>query len=148
MTSTISDRQQIISQGLKFREIEDALELQVSGYKINTSQPEVRLAKNNISDLTQNGRGYYILQLVGPMHNDWKRKLDEIGVTIYQQITDNNQYLIGIENKNLNQLHDQTFIQSILPYYAELKLAPPLVSTKIQSRMDRSFTDNPAINLQ
>ena len=140
-----SNRQQIISQGLKIREIKDASELQVSGYKINTSRPEVRLAMNNISDLTKDGRGYYILQLVGPMHNDWKRKLDEIGVTIYQQIADNNQYLIGIDNKNLNQLHDQTFIQSILPYYAELKLAPSLVSRNIQSRMGKSFTDNPAI---
>jgi len=138
-------RQQIMSQGLKFREIKDDSELQVSGYKINTSRPEARLARNNISDLTKDERGYYILQLVGPMHNDWKRKLDEIGVIIYQQIADNNQYLIGIDNKNLNQLHDQTFIQSILPYYAELKLAPSLVSRKIQSRMDKSFTDNPAI---
>ena len=141
------DRQQIISQGLKIREIKDASELEVSGYKINTSRPEARLARNNISDLTKEGHGYYILQLAGPMHNDWKRKLDEIGVTIYQQITDNNHYLIGIDNKNLNQLNDQTFIQSVLPYYAELKIAPSLVSTKIRSRMGRSFTHNPSYRI-
>ncbi len=140
------NRQQIISQGLKIREIKDASDLEVSGYKINTSRPEARLAGNNISDLsTKDGRGHYILQLVGPMHNEWKRKLDEVGVTIYQQITDSNHYLIGVDNKNLNQLNDQTFIQSILPYYPELKISPSLVSTKIQSRMSKSFTDNPAI---
>ena len=140
------NRQQIISQGLKIREIKDVSDLEVSGYKINTSRPEARLARNNIADLTAKvGRGYYILQLVGPMHIDWQRKLEEIGVTIYQQVTDNNHYLIGVDNKNLNQLNDQPFIQSVLPYYPELKIAPSLVSTKIQSRMSRSFTDNPAI---
>jgi subtilisin family serine protease len=138
-------RQQILSQGLKIRDIKDASELEVSGYKINTARPEARLARNDISGLPKEGRGYYILQLVGPMHIDWKHKLDEIGVTVYQQVTDNNNYLIGLDNINLEQLNDQTFIQSILPYYPELKIAPSLVSTKIQSRMSSSFTDNPAI---
>lgn len=140
------NKQEIKSKGFKIREIDDSPDIEISGYKINTSRPEVRLAKNNISSLlSKEGREYYILQLVGPMHNDWKQKLDEIGVTIYQQITDHNHYLIGIDNKNLNLLNEQNFIQSIVSYYPELKIAPSLVSKKIQSDIIENFTNNPAI---
>jgi subtilisin family serine protease len=147
---TENNKEAIKNQGYRIRDIKEIPELEINGYKINTSNPTIDLS-SNITDtaerFTQDEQNYFIIQLVGPMHTDWKEKINQAGGKIYEQVSDQNHYLIGINNSNLPKILEyKNFITSIVPYHSEFKLDPSLVTTKVESILSKDLLENPAIS--
>jgi len=119
------------SRGYRIREIQDTPNVQVGSYNVDTTNPEVSLSSTETLSMNEehpdSERSHYILRLIGPLHSEWKRKLEQIGVTFYQRLSQDNYYLIGIENDKLSQLRQNEFVESIVPYYASLKVDSNLV---------------------
>jgi len=120
------------SRGYRVREVQDTPNVQVNSYKVDTTNPEVSLSSAETLSMKEehpdSERSHYILRLIGPLHSEWKRKLEQIGVTFYQRLSQDNYYLIGIDNNKLSQLRQNEFVESIVPYYASLKVDSKLVT--------------------
>jgi subtilisin family serine protease len=120
------------SKGYRTRKIKDTPIVQVGEYRIDTTNPEVTSSSSEELSLKEehpdSGRSHYILRLLGPLHTEWRSKLEQIGVTFYQKLSQDNYYLIGVDNNKINQLLQNEFIESIVPYYSSLKVDPRLVT--------------------
>jgi subtilisin family serine protease len=120
------------SRGYRIREINDTPNVQVGSYNVDTTSPAVNISSaENLSmreEHPNSERSHYILHLIGPIHSDWKSKLEQIGVTFYQRLSQDNYYLIGVDNDKLSHLRQNEFVESVVPYYASLKVDPKLVT--------------------
>lgn len=139
------DMETIKNDGYRIRQIDDSPEIEMSGFKINTRAPQLSLSESSATIPENSGKGYYIMQLIGPMHSEWQKSLQDMNVTLYQQVTNSNHYLIGVDNTKLPQMFQTGFVQSIIPYYPELKINPALVNTGIHSNIDKDILNKPGI---
>ncbi len=139
------DIERIKSDGYRIRQVDDSPEIEMSGFKINTMAPQLSVSSSNTNYTDNSGKGYYIIQLVGPMHSEWQKNLNDMNVTVYQQVTNSNHYLIGVNNAKLPQMFQTGFVQSIIPYYPELKINPALVNNDIHKDIDKDLLNKPGI---
>jgi subtilisin family serine protease len=120
------------SRGYRTREIQDTPVVQVGSYKVDTANADVSLSSAETLSMKEqhpdSGRSHYILRLIGPLHTEWRSKLEKVGVTFYQRLSQDNYYLIGVDNNKLGQLRQNEFVESVVPYYASLKVDPKLVT--------------------
>jgi subtilisin family serine protease len=139
------DLEKIKKGGYRIRQVDDSPEIEMSGFKINTMNPQLSLSEEGTDTNVKTGKGYYIMQLIGPMHPEWKKSLENMNVTIYQQVTHNNHYLIGVDNSSLPQMFQTGYVESIIPYYPELKINPSLVNEDIHKNIDKHILNKQGI---
>src|SRR5918999_3057298 len=121
------------SRGYRIREIKDSPVIQVGGFEVNTAEPGIHSTSEESSRMAiPSGKSYHILHLAGPIHPDWKNKLEQLDVTIYETLEQDNYYLIGIESDNIDKIYEFDFVESIVPYYPSLKINPALITTSTE----------------
>jgi subtilisin family serine protease len=123
------------AEGYRVREIPEVTSIRVGGFELDLTHDGMRSSSPVArSSSASSGRSYYLLQLAGPMHPDWKRQLERNGVRFWQTIADD-VYLIEVDSDRVNSLQALAFVESVLDYQPSLKINPTLLTQEVQ----RSF---------
>ena len=88
--------------GHRVRELPEQPMAQIAGFKLNAAVPSglstsVEAAKRALPS----GRSHHIVHLAGPMHPDWKDKLERMGVIFHQNMGDD-RYLVSVDSTKVD----------------------------------------------
>ena len=75
------------------------------------------------------------MHIIGPMHHDWKRQLEQLDVIIHQNLAQDNYYLISVNTNKIEEIQQLPFVESLVPYYPALKVNPALVTQQVHTAM-------------
>lgn len=118
------------AEGYRVREIPEAAIIQVGGFELDLAHNGLR-SRSKAARTEPSGRSYYLLQLAGPMHPDWKRQLERLGVRFWQSVADD-VYLIEVYSDKVDDLQALGFVESVLVYEPSLKVNPALLTKEVQ----------------
>jgi len=131
--------QTLQSKGFRIREISDSPIVQIGGYKVDTESPNIKSASSSLSStsdlVSPTGMTHQILHLIGPILQDWKKQLEDLGVVFRQSLVQENYYLISVDNNKIFQVQQLPFVQSLVPYYPNLKVNPVLLTQEVHKDM-------------
>ncbi len=132
-----SSLEKLQNKGFRVRQIPDSPIVEVRGYKVNTSLPEIRTASASLSAdmIHPSGLSHHILHLIGPLLPDWKKQLEHLGVIFRQSLAQENYYLISVNINNINNVQQLPFVESLVPYYPTLKINASLLTPEIHMQM-------------
>lgn len=120
------------AEGYRIREIPVVSSIRVGGFELDTSEAVIRSTAEIARSLAMSsGRSYYLLQLAGPMHPDWKRRLERQGVRFWQTI-DENVYLVEVNSAKLDGLKAFDFVESVSAYQPYMKVNPTLLTEEVK----------------
>ena len=129
--------------GYRVREMPETPVLQVGGYRVDTTRAVTPAGQAMAPGAAQtSGRGHYLLRLAGPMHPDWKSRLEKMGVVFHQTI-DTTTSLIAVDNARLDDLAALDYVEAVIPYYPSLKVNPELLTGEVRSALDTSEAITP-----
>ncbi len=98
------------------------------GYQFDTMNGEPSLPSDlRIDTYEPNTEGIYIVQLVGPLKDEWLTALKEKGVEFYESIPTYN-YLVRMNSNLENEVRDLWFVQWVGIYQPAYKFSPNLTT--------------------
>jgi|LGVF01.1.fsa_nt_gb hypothetical protein len=127
--------QALQAEDYRVRELADKPIVKMGGFEFNTGLPQSHSTSALAAEMSlPSGRSHHILRLAGPMHIDWKRRLDTLGVIVYQSIEEDH-HLISVDGGRVDDLQALDFVESVSPYYAGLKVSDQLLNAELQDRL-------------
>ncbi len=123
--------------GIRSRLISGQKELQINGFSFNPSKAKFQSTKSNALGITgKSGEAHHLLRPIGPLHKDWMDKLKSMGVRIHEQaLTDD--LLVTMDNNLISKVKKLKFVESLSPYYPEMKISSALLSKKEQTELSK-----------
>ncbi|MEM1323741.1 MAG: S8 family serine peptidase [Bacteroidota bacterium] len=92
--------------------------------------------EDNVPPIDNSRKNYYIIQLAGPMMEDWKKAMDELEVEIIGR-TAGESFLVGLMPDQAGSLSDFPWVDGLTPYRPNLK-----ISTKLRQRSSSILNRN------
>lgn len=122
-------------KGCKVRSLKEKKEITFNGFKFNPQTSHFR-STNSLSETRtlSNGASHHLLRLLGPITKVWREKLIKTGVEFHEQSVAN-EFLISIKNSEIKKLSKLKFVESVSPYYPELKINQKLLTQKLQTEL-------------
>ena len=121
-----SQLEQIAASGLRVRELAAAPLVGIGGFQVDTLAPAMRSASAT-AVVNAAGQSRQVLRLAGPLHPDWKTRLEQLGVHLHQALTEDT-YLCSIIGHQVDEVQALDFVESVLAYEPALKVNAALLS--------------------
>ncbi len=118
-------------QGLRVRRIPDTPVVEVGAFSVDTAHETLRPAA---AETAPSGRTTLLVRLAGPMHPDWKSRLEQTSAIIYQHLSDD-AYLARIDSAKVGDLQALDFVESVTEYHPALKINPTLLSPATEAAL-------------
>jgi hypothetical protein len=126
----------------RVRELAEEPIVRMGGFELNSAAPEaLSTAATALEQALPSGRSHHVLRLAGPLHPDWKQRLQREGVTIDQALSES-QYLISVDSQKVDELQNLDYVEAVSPFYAALKVNPTL----LDDELDNVLTENAALS--
>ncbi len=124
------DLKRLAAEGLRVRELADTKILHVNGFLVDTSSPEIRSTSARVAAVPSSRVSYHVIRLAGPMHPDWKTRLERLGVIFDRSLAEDS-YLAGVPADRVDDLIQLPFVESMVPYTAPMKVNPVLLTSQV-----------------
>lgn len=112
--------------------------------KFDPLKKEVKIKDFHIESLPEDEENYYIIQLKGPIKEEWKNKLKELGLKIIDYIPDY-AYIVKMKGSFKNQLKGLDFIRWIGIYQPSYKIDPRILEKdfgiKLKKEKNKEIND-------
>ena len=124
-------------EGWRIRVLPKDKNIQVNAFHFNPSIKKFQSTLKNSKTISlPSGRSHHLLRLVGPIHKDWLAKLESYGVQFYGQVI-KDEHLISIDNSKISNVKRLKFVESLSPYFPELKINQSLLTKKSQTKLSQ-----------
>ncbi len=123
---------ELASKRYRVRELPDSQPVELNGFRFDPT--DVRFQSDEVDSAARSlssGRSHHLVRFAGPLHNDWKTQLSEIGVEIIEQALAD-EYLISIDSGQVGNLRELPFVETVSPYYPALKISESLLTPQLQ----------------
>lgn len=130
------------AEGFRVREYASPRRVRLAGFELDTTMASAS-SEGALATATElpSGRSHHIVQLIGPMHPDWKNQMERMGAQLIQNFTEM-QYLVEIATDRLNALAELAFVETVTPYWPALKVNEALLTDELQT----SLADSEALH--
>src|SRR5262245_59266938 len=129
------DLKRLAVEGLRVREMDATNEVQVGAFRLDTAKAEIHsLAAPATLESLPSGVSHYVVQVSGPMHPDWKTRLEKLGMIFYQLLGDD-AYLAGLAPQRVADASQLPFVESITPHVAAMKVNPTLLTNEVHTEL-------------
>ncbi|MHC4617830.1 MAG: S8 family serine peptidase [Planctomycetota bacterium] len=119
----------------RVRELPERPTVRVAGFELDTTAPSgLSTSAIAVEAAPPSGRSHHIVRLAGPMHPDWKARLERMGVVVDQNLGDD-KYLVGVDSAKVDDLQGLAFVDAVSPYYPAMKINPTLLTPEIQGAL-------------
>ncbi|MEK6850936.1 MAG: hypothetical protein AABY30_00195, partial [Candidatus Thermoplasmatota archaeon] len=105
---------------------EDTVTLHVNGYAFDT-RGEVRVPPELAAPAHASGSAYYLVQFLGPVKEDWRWKLESLGLRAVGYVA-NNAYVVRATLPEIRAAEEIPEVQWIGPYHPAFRIAPDLLA--------------------
>ncbi|HEV8595435.1 MAG TPA: S8 family serine peptidase, partial [Thermoplasmata archaeon] len=107
---------------------EDTFSLHVNGYSFDTRGP-VSLPSALSAAPVREGHGYFLIQLVGPVKEEWRWQLESLGLEV-QGYVNNNAYVVRGTLQEVSAAKGVREVQWIGTYQPAFRISPDLLSAE------------------
>lgn len=127
----------LTAAGLRVRPLEPAAPLRLGAFEVATHliSAGARAALSGAVPLPS-GRAHYLLELAGPLHPEWKARLERLGVILHEQL-DGGHFLASFGVARADEIESLDFVESVAPYYPALKVNAGLLTPATQEVLAR-----------
>jgi subtilisin family serine protease len=129
------DLKRLVAEGLRVRELEDTNVVDVGGFRVDTGRPEIQsTSARAVAASLSSGVSHHVIRLSGPMHPDWRTRLEKLGVVFHQSLADDS-YLAGVATNRVDDVRQLPFVEAVVPYTAPMKVNPALLTTPVRTAL-------------
>lgn len=107
---------------------EDTFTLHVNGYAFDT-RGSVRVPAALAAAPVREGQGYFLVQFVGPVKEEWRWRLESFGPRVVGYVN-NNAYVVSAAPDQLASLETLREVQWIGAYHPAFRISPDLLSAE------------------
>ncbi|HEV8595867.1 MAG TPA: hypothetical protein VGR51_10105, partial [Thermoplasmata archaeon] len=107
---------------------EDTFSLHVNGYAFDTRGP-VSVPAALSAEPVREGHGYFLVQLVGPVKEEWRWQLESLGLEV-QGYVNNNAYVVRGTPDEIASAEGVRAVQWIGAYQPAFRISPDLLSAE------------------
>ena len=107
---------------------EDTFSLHVNGYAFDTRAP-VHVPPALAAPAFEEGHGYFLVQFVGPVKEDWRWRLESFGSEVVGYVH-NNAFVVRATPEQLAALEDVREVQWIGAYHSAFRISPDLLDAQ------------------
>ncbi|MEP7009142.1 MAG: S8 family serine peptidase [Acidobacteriota bacterium] len=123
------------AQGLRVRFLEKAPTIKIGGFELHTQGPQLAGAELALAGPgAEMGRRGWVVDLAGPLHPDWKARVEDLGGVWRERLGDDH-YLLSLDADRVAALKALEFVDGVLPYYPALKVSPELLTNESQATL-------------
>jgi hypothetical protein len=139
-----SGLQALCDAGYRVRELPERPKARIAGFELDTTVPSGLSTSAAAAEVElPSGRSHHIVRLVGPMHHDWKERLERMGV-VFAQSMGEDQYLVSVDSAEVDDVQALTFVEAVSPYFPAMKISPTLLTPELQTTLSAVEALSPA----
>lgn len=114
---------------LELRKKNEMIRLRTVEFDTSKESPQVPENLSLKSADLEEGENYWIVQFIGPIKEEWKTKITNLGSELYDYIPEN-AFLVKIDAETREKLQKLDFVNWIGPYEPLYKVSPLLMGSK------------------
>jgi hypothetical protein len=121
----VSIHKELERSGIEVVSMPDLNKIMINDYVFNVNE-EPNIPVNLKRESYQMGHGQYLLKLIGPIKQEWKRTLEENGVRIYGYIP-NYAFIVEMDDAIKAKILDLPFVEGIAMHHPAYRIQPLLL---------------------
>jgi len=136
------DKNTLQEKGAAIENLENRDLVTLNSYSFNTRYGEPVVPENlEIDEYTEGERGYYIVQFIGPIKNEWKEKLETKDVELHE-FRHRFNYIVRMKPEIRKTIEDKEFVNWVGLYHPAYRIDQNLLEKSNEVCVDISLFDS------
>jgi len=140
--TSLEDMQSLEDRGYIVEELKNRDYVGLQSYSFHTGEGEPEIPEDlEIAGYPNDGRGYYILQFIGPIRQEWKESLEEEGVELHE-FRHRFNFLVEMDLQTMRSVEEKDFVNWIGIYHPAYRFDRDLLEKSGTVTLDVSIFES------